>query len=203
MQNEVTNALRVIFGLKAHRSHRRCRRPRRGRCGALLPSRRGGSPQPLRRLCGGRLLPALLALTHFPAVFLHSDRGPSRTSVTSQPTGFSISYSFDWKNAFRIYTQAGTALPTSVCKTHRSQEQKELERRQKILFSFAEYPSEVAAGLRERLNEYPAARSSEEAWPFPSGERSVKGALLLSPWLVLASLLPRTNPALRLRPTEI
>lgn len=32
------------------------------------------------------------AVTHFPAVFLHSDRGPSRTSITLQLAGFSISY---------------------------------------------------------------------------------------------------------------
>lgn len=97
------------------------------------PPRVVGAASPLRWVCGAWLLPALLALTHFPAVFLRSDRGPSRTSVTSQPTGFSISYCFDWKNVFSTSMQARTnmALHLNVCKTHKSQEERELEQQQK------------------------------------------------------------------------
>lgn len=121
MQNEVTNSLGLSFERRlmaaAHPGSSRCPP---GAAGAV--SRCGGF--------AARLLPAPLALTHFPAVFLHSDRGPSRTSVTSQPTGFSISYCFHWKNVLSVYTQAYTsvALHINVGKPHKSQgKNKELE----------------------------------------------------------------------------
>lgn len=130
MQNEVTDSLRISFEqrliaathvITVHAGVLRV---------TCCPLRVVGAVSPLRWVCGARLLPAL---THFPAVFLRSDRGPSRTSVTSQPTGFSISYCFDWKNVFSTHMQAhaSMALPINVHKKRKSQAEKELEQQQK------------------------------------------------------------------------
>lgn len=102
MQNEVTNspsralAGRLMAATQALSVHTRVPTV------TLCPPRAVGALS----LCGGFAAAPSAALTHFPAAFLHSDRGPGRTSVTSQPTGFSISCCFDWKNVFSIYIQA-------------------------------------------------------------------------------------------------
>lgn len=67
------------------------------RAGAPMLSAQPRAPCPCSRCrqpCGraGAGCSERCAVTHFPAVFLHSDRGPSRTSRTSQLAGFSISY---------------------------------------------------------------------------------------------------------------
>ena len=64
---------------------------------------------PQHTLAGGSRQPR--ALTHFPAVFLHSDRGPSRTGRTAEHGG-SISYRCHCKNAFN--THMHTVLRTAT-----------------------------------------------------------------------------------------
>lgn len=98
--------------------------------GRWQPRARPARPEPPALQRGWRRLrrSELCVVTHFPAVFLHSDRGPSRTSITLRLTGFSISYCSRCRNAFHIPTHAhGTVLHTRARKTHRPQEGEELE----------------------------------------------------------------------------